>query len=265
MKNKFMQNKIKYNAPMRKLLRYFEDKGSGMVVESRREIRRRFDYIDHSQQVRFLKACLNSGKLDREWAYQKLFELWDARFEAILLSCLNQYQEKGAAVCLAKHGSTETVLRELQNIDNENTHYYLCLRFVDLYGFKIDTSKLTPLQVLSVYTKTNYMPSAAEVSEQLHRLAVTIADNVSVLMDVVDNVEDVSCEAFEQFGIAKYLVAKLQQYEVLDAFCKWNKKVTAMVKNSNEYSSIIKMPLSGYDFRISITSIFKEYIRQNLP
>ena len=58
MYNEMMQNIIKYNAPMRTLLRDFENKRSGKVVEARKEIRRRFDYIDGSQQIRFLYACL---------------------------------------------------------------------------------------------------------------------------------------------------------------------------------------------------------------
>ena len=46
-----MNNGYNFNQPIRRLLRDFEDKKSGKVVESRREIRRRFDYLDRPQQV----------------------------------------------------------------------------------------------------------------------------------------------------------------------------------------------------------------------
>ena len=57
-----MNDIYKFNQPIKRLLRDFENKKSGKVVESRREIRRRFDCLDRSHQVKFLMACFLSCK-----------------------------------------------------------------------------------------------------------------------------------------------------------------------------------------------------------
>ena len=50
------------------LLKRFTDKQSGKVSEARREIQRRFDYLDWNVQKRILLYFLDSGKSDRMWA-----------------------------------------------------------------------------------------------------------------------------------------------------------------------------------------------------
>ena len=79
-----MNAEYQFNQPIKRLLLDFEDKRSGKVVESRREIRRRFDYLDRPQQVRFLKACFQSCRSDREWAYDEVTKHWDPKFLDII-------------------------------------------------------------------------------------------------------------------------------------------------------------------------------------
>ncbi len=48
------------NRPIRQLIKWFVNREKGKVVEARSEIRRRFPYIDWSDQKKFLLASLSS-------------------------------------------------------------------------------------------------------------------------------------------------------------------------------------------------------------
>lgn len=48
------------NRPIRQLIKWFVNREKGKVVEARSEIRRRFLYIDWSDQKKFLLASLSS-------------------------------------------------------------------------------------------------------------------------------------------------------------------------------------------------------------
>lgn len=258
-----MQNTIKYNEPIRTLLRDFEDKRSGKVVEARKEIRRRFDYIDGSQQIRFLYACFNSGKMDREWAYQKVLQLWNPQFEPVIHKLWHEYHEKSAALCMAKHFSTDVVLSELPEIDNKSTHYDLCLRFVNHHQFKIDTSKLTPLQVLSIYTKTNYSPSYDEIAEQLYRVIENIANKYTAIMKISGR-DDFSCRNFIECGTAYYLIFELKQYDLLGEFSHWDEFIVEQVKKSDDFHKIQEKHLSDIDYCEIVSTLFKKFMLLHL-
>ena len=149
-----MNDIYKFNQPIKRLLRDFENKKSGKVVESRREIRRRFDCLDRSHQVKFLMACFLSCKSDRELAYEEVSRHWDPRFKEVIANLWFNYHEDGATRCIVKHFPLEFVVQEIQGLDGRETYYDLCLRLCPYYKFEIDKDRLTPLQVLSLYTKT---------------------------------------------------------------------------------------------------------------
>ena len=65
------------NRPIRQLIKWFVNREKGKVVDARSEIRRRFPYIDWSDQKKFLLASLSSGQTDRTWAYRQLVRYWD--------------------------------------------------------------------------------------------------------------------------------------------------------------------------------------------
>ena len=74
-------NMIQRNRPIATLLKWYADKGSGKVTDARKEILRRFDYLDWRVQKRIALAFLQGGKSDREWAYRKIYRLWDKCFQ----------------------------------------------------------------------------------------------------------------------------------------------------------------------------------------
>lgn len=260
-----MNNGYNFNQPIRRLLRDFEDKKSGKVVESRREIRRRFDYLDRPQQVRFLKACFQSCKSDREWAYEELTAHWDPKFRDIISDLWHEFHEGGARRCIVKHFPIEFVAQEIESLDNKETYYDLCLRLCYYGKFSIDKNRLTPLQVLSLYVKTGYEASDAEIIAQLYRLLINVATDDYLLFEKIDRNAKPRCEDFGPCRKASYFIMEMQRYSILGQWKSWNIHLQHMLESSNEYHTIKTSPISDYEYREQMSSLFKKYMIEYLP
>ena len=260
-----MNNEYNFNQPIRRLLRDFEDKKSGKVVESRREIRRRFDYIDRPQQVRFLKACFLSCKSDREWAYEEVTAHWDPKFKDIIADLWRESHEDGARRCIVKHFPIEFVAQEIESLDNKETYYDLCLRLCYYGKFSIDKNRLTPLQVLSLYVKTGYEASDAEIIAQLYRLLINVATDDSLLFEKIDRGTKPHCEDFGPCRKAFYFIMEMQRYSILGQWKSWNIHLQHMLESNSEYHTIKTSPVSDYEYREQMSSLFKKYMIEYLP
>lgn len=260
-----MNNGYNFNQPIRRLLRDFEDKKSGKVVESRREIRRRFDYLDRPQQVRFLKACFQSCKSDREWAYEEVTAHWDPKFKDIISDLWHEFHEGGARRCIVKHFPIEFVAQEIESLDNKETYYDLCLRLCYYGKFSIDKNRLTPLQVLSLYVKTGYEASDAEIIEQLYRLLINVATDDYLLFEKIDRNAKPRCEDFSPCRKASYFIMEMQRYSILGQWKSWDIHLQHMLESSNEYHTIKTSPISDYEYREQVSSLFKKYMIEYLP
>ena len=260
-----MNNGYNFNQPIRRLLRDFEDKKSGKVVESRREIRRRFDYLDRPQQVRFLKACFQSCKSDREWAYEEVTAHWDPKFRDIISDLWHEFHEGGARRCIVKHFPIEFVAQEIESLDNKETYYDLCLRLCYYGKFSIDKNRLTPLQVLSLYVKTGYEASDAEIIAQLYRLLINVATDDSLLFEKIDRGTKPHCEDFGPCRKAFYFIMEMQRYSILGQWKSWNIHLQHMLESSSEYHTIKTSPVSDYEYREQMSSLFKKYMIEYLP
>lgn len=260
-----MNNGYNFNQPIRRLLRDFEDKKSGKVVESRREIRRRFDYLDRPQQVRFLKACFQSCKSDREWAYEEVTAHWDPKFKDIISDLWHESHEGGARRCIVKHFPIEFVAQEIESLDNKETYYDLCLRLCYYGKFSIDKNRLTPLQVLSLYVKTGYEASDAEIIAQLYRLLINVATDDYLLFEKIDRNVKPRCEDFSPCRKAFYFIMEMQRYSILGQWKSWDIHLQHMLESSNEYHTIKTSPVSDYEYREQMSSLFKKYMIEYLP
>ncbi len=260
-----MNNGYNFNQPIRRLLRDFEDKKSGKVVESRREIRRRFDYLDRLQQVRFLKACFQSCKSDREWAYEEVTAHWDPKFKDIIADLWHESHEDGARRCIVKHFPIEFVAQEIESLDSNDTYYDLCLRLCYYYKFSIDKNRLTPLQVLSLYVKTGYEASDAEIIEQLYRLLINVVTDDYLLFEKIDRNAKPRCEDFGPCRKAFYFIMEMQRYSILGQWKSWNIHLQNCLESSSEYRTIKTSPVSDYEYRAQMSTLFKKYMIEYLP
>lgn len=67
----------KRNTPVEILIQNYIDKKSGKVSESKKELMKRFKYLDWDDQKTIALAFLSSSKTDRNWMYPKLLNLWE--------------------------------------------------------------------------------------------------------------------------------------------------------------------------------------------
>ena len=67
------------------------------MTEARNEIQRRFFGLDWKDQKRIMAAFLDSGVSDRNWAYSRLLDLWDASFEPQVQALWETYHEEKCA------------------------------------------------------------------------------------------------------------------------------------------------------------------------
>lgn len=259
-----MNNGYNFNQPIRRLLRDFEDKKSGKVVESRREIRRRFDYLDRPQQIKFLKVCFQSCKSDREWAYEEVYNHWDPKFKDIIADLWHKFHEGGARRCIVKHFPIEFVAQEIESLDSKETYYDLCLRLCYYGNFSIDKNRLTPLQVLSLYVKTGYEASDAEVIEQLYRLLVNVATDDYLLFEKIDRNAKPRCEDFSPCRKAFYFIMEMQRYDILGQWKSWNIHLQDLLESSSECRMIKSSPISDYEYREQMSALFKKYMMEYL-
>lgn len=255
-----MNNIYRFNQPIKRLLRDFENKKSGKVVESRREIRRRFDFLDRSHQVKFLMACFLSCKSDREWAYEELTRHWDPRFKEVIANLWYNNHEDGATRCIVKHFPLEFVVQEIQDLDSKDTYYDLCMRLCPYYKFKIDKDRLTPLQVLSLYAKTSYGASETELLEQLYRLLYNISTDKYALFEKIDRNTIPRARDFGQCRKAFYFIMELQEYCVLGEWKEWDTKVQEALCDTEEYHIVKNSAISDYDYNVKMSGLYKKYL-----
>lgn len=266
-----MNNNYNFNQPIRRLLRDFEDKKSGKVVESRREIRRRFDCLDRSHQVKFLMACFMSCKSDREWAYEEVTRHWDSRFKEVIANLWYSYHEVGATRCIVKHFPLEFVNQEVHKLDGDETYYDLCLRLRPHGNFHIDKGRLTPLQVLSIYAKTDCAATVvecatmeADVLEQLYRLLYNISNDKYLLFEKINRGVMPRCRDFSQCSKAFYFIMELQQYSVLGLWKNWNMRVQDLLCNTEEYHIVSNSAISDHEYNVRMSGLYKKCLLELL-
>ena len=94
---------IQRNRPIATLIKWYIDKKSGKVSEARKEIQRRFDYLDWKDQKRIILAFLNAGKNDRAWAYSKVYRQWDDSYLEPMRRLWEQYHEDKCTWSVTEH------------------------------------------------------------------------------------------------------------------------------------------------------------------
>ena len=93
----------KKNTPIATLIKNYQNKKSGKVVVSRKEIQERFDYLDWKDQKKILMSFLKAGMTDRKWASYKLLSYWDKSFEPIMEELWLKYKERELAWTIIRY------------------------------------------------------------------------------------------------------------------------------------------------------------------
>ncbi len=129
----------KRNRSITLVIRDYTNKRSGRVMESRKDIKRRFDCLDWKDQKKIVLEFLKSGKEDRDWIYRKLRYLWDESFEEPILENWDQMREERCAWVIIRHCKLECIDIYLDDQTKDKNYYFICRRFLENnHDFVID-------------------------------------------------------------------------------------------------------------------------------
>lgn len=168
---------IPRNRPIASLIKLYLDKKSGKVSDARKEIQKRFDYLDWKDQKRIILAFLQSGKSDREWAYGKIYRQWDNCYLEPLKNLWEKYHEIICAWSVIRYFPVEYVRENAFQLEEVNGYYHLCQRLAEDSAYTIDKSKLSCKEYLLVMLNSNREVKEEEAKDiffrSLHEYCLT--------------------------------------------------------------------------------------------
>lgn len=210
----------KRNTPIATLIKNYINKKSGKVPESRKEIQRRFDYLDWKDQKKIMQAFLESGKADRLWAYTKLLDNWDKSFEPRIKELWEQSHEGKSSWVVIRYFPTKFLSQNIDKFTDDRDYYFICLRLAEDKSYIIDRSKLSITDYLSVLYHTDRPLSDDEARDLLYKTVHDVCTEDGDYTQIL-NTDMIEYELEE----AKAKVAKKYAYLALDdkykteAFC----------------------------------------------
>ena len=142
--------KKEHNKPISIVIKGYMDKKGGKVTDSRKEIQRRFDGLDWEYQKQILFAFLQSGATDRDWAYRKLYSIWDDCFIPTLQELWEKYHEKPLSWIVIRFFSTDYIKEHLEELSEGRNYFFIYERLAEDKDFILDRTKLNEADLLYV-------------------------------------------------------------------------------------------------------------------
>lgn len=164
----------KKNTPIATLIKIYQNKKSGKVGVSRKEIQERFDHLDWKDQKKILMSFLQAGMTDRKWASYKLLSYWDKSFEPIMEELWQKYKERELAWTIIRYFPIDYIKQNMDTLGAGHNYQDICIRLSGVEGFEMDESKLNEVELLHVYTKTGMRLTNKRAMELLMTLVVKI-------------------------------------------------------------------------------------------
>ena len=83
----------------------------GWVSVIKRELKRRFDYMNWDEQVRVIRLFLFKAKTDREWCYKRMRRWWNDAVTEDLMACWKKYHDELAAEIVVRYAPMDFVMQ----------------------------------------------------------------------------------------------------------------------------------------------------------
>ena len=247
------------NRPINILIDWFLDKESGHVGDARKEIKRRFAYLDWEQQERITQVCLRSGRTDRRWIYIHLMKVWDDCFLHLVQDNWEKYHEKHCGWVVIRHFPKKYIMEHIDEFKGKMDYYYICLRFASDEDFVIDDRRLFGLDCLSFHV-TSKKPMKTDICLDI----VFRCINITCIINSIGYVgykprnEVLRIFDFNYIGrMGQYLEA-MDMDDAIDALCEWEKAVCKDVVVSTEWKLLNSKELDNKSYddeRIRITKM----------
>lgn len=257
-------NTTQKNAPIASLIKQFADSKSGKVTESRKEIKRRFDYVDWKFQKEIIKICLFSCKSDREWIYTKLINCWDDFFMDRIEQLWRYYHEPKCAWIIISHFPEEYIDEHIDELGDGRNYYFVCRRLAHNPSFEINRQRLSAIDYLSVLAYCNRPISTQEATDILFEITSEACGENELInrMNRVYNTTrgEVLCPYhFNDISKALYLLQNKGLYEAADLYYEWCENISKRIKHSTEFYKLNSETISDAEYnykRLVITTLY---------
>ncbi len=241
------------NESISALLKAFTDKQSGLVAETRVELRDRFGKQSFLTQRKILKAMLHASKQDRMWAYNRLNYSWDGFFFEDVQDLWEQYHEKECGTVVIKHFPKEYVYDNLSALDIQGNYTNLCIKLIHYPKFQIDKERLKEVPVFHGSPEVEYLYVLAKSKSKIEKgeATRTLFNQMAVFINIVKTppqfignraynferqIEDgnVTTKHLEFVSCVLWCMGELGLVEELIAFEEWDNMVRIKFLGSEE-------------------------------
>ena len=254
----------KRNTPVATLIKNYINKKSGKVPASRKEIQKRFDYLDWKDQKKIMQAFLESGKADRLWAYSKLLDNWDKSFEPRIKELWEQSHEGIISWVVTHHFPTKYLSQNIDKFTDDRDYYFICLRLAENKSFIIDRSKLSITDYLSVLYHTGRPLSDYEARDLLyktvHDVCTEDGDYPQLAWHPYGGKDYVIGPIlFQDVNLAVYYLRKMNLTDVVHQFERWNEGVQSAIFDSPDFKTILNTDMIGYEIELAKVKVAMKY------
>ena len=162
-------NVVRKNETIDTLLKWYTDKKSKKVGESKKELKKRFPYQSFTVQKKIIKAFLTSRNIDdAAWGARQADLYWDKSFIKPLEDSRYRGYTPSEAKTIIRHFPIDFVSYHRGEL-NFQTSEDLCIRLGDESDFIVETYDLNILSYLYVYAhlKTPIPKTESEIEKEL--------------------------------------------------------------------------------------------------
>ena len=141
------------NYPIEEVLDDYVNHRTGKVLEAKRQLKKRFDGLDHDKQEAVMWAFMGHGGLaERNFIYDKLYgdEFWMDDYIPLIQEWWKVFQDSKLANVIVKYCPREYILEHLEELEGLCNYATLCIRT----GLQPKEEKLNPRTYLYVLKTT---------------------------------------------------------------------------------------------------------------
>lgn len=270
-----MKKRTERNRPVATLMKEFSGHDNKKKAVARKELHRRFDYLDYSQQIKILLAHLDSVSNDRKWAYTRLIDYWEPCFIAPVLKLWESYHEPRCTWSMVQHFPKEYII---ENIDIltviPRNYYYICLRFGRDDDFTIDKTKLAPYDLIRLAYKTGLPLSYDEVMQCLFSIIEKACNDWGATIDIEEHIMitagDDRFVRFKKDNIpileyACYYVSKMEMSDIIQYMDAWIDGINVTLGKDKEWMGLNQLVLKDMSFNYKAIAILKRIMLRHIP
>ena len=256
----------KRNTPIATLIRNYINKKSGKVIESRNEIRTRFEYLDWKDQKKILLANLDSCKADRTWAYMKIYSHWDPCFEPKVKDMWEKYHEPVCAWSVIRFFPISYIKENMESFTGERDYFFICTRLADDPNFVLDRNKLKTIDYLTILYNTGRTISEEEANDILYEIVYEVCFWGQLKFAELDNSwinEDLFLPSqLKDVSNGLFYLNRMRIMEPIGRFYEWSGKVGQLISQGPEYQRMHELHV--LDNRFVKIEILLKYAYQAL-